>query len=927
MFSSITCANFNPYEKWKSIKTEHFNILFMASSVDQAQALAVKLEDSLKAHNSAYDIKHWKNIDVVLSSRSIEPNGYVSPLPMHSAFYNGPAALSGMPWMDTLAIHETRHIVQMYKSRDQGGKRLMYYIGGDTLAAVMQLLFIPAWFFEGDAVLSETVLTQAGRGRSAAFEMPTRTLELENIHYDYYRNYLGRADDQRYRNNHYLIGYHIASYVSRHFGVKAWNDIVDLTANNVIYPNFNNAIKQITNGQGIQDIYEASINERKEYWMSIKGNNDAFEIISAPNKYWQANVHAIAYPKQDSQSILTVNFNKAGGTHLSLIDPSKNSQKIDSPSLSLGYELSLNQKRISLANGNVLWTKQSQHPRWASETYSDIYVHNLETANTNKLSTKGKYVSASLNNDASLVLGFSYNQQNKASLDIFDLSCRPSCIKQTIPLNGEYYDFSWADNNQYVLAKKITTNGNAIVKINLATEQESYVINPTFAENLRGPIVYKNYVIYQSDLNGIDSIYAIDTQQNSKRYLIVKPKHGAFFPQVLGADLIFSNYSINGYQLAKMPLDPAKWQIINNNEQTKPQDPSLQNHYLTQLPVVKFESANNPTNKPYTVEDYSPLLQAINIHSWSGQVSNDKISASLSSADALSVLNANVTAGYNVIDNSPFASANLTVNRWYPLLTFNGKYDEVDVSENNKFSNLQKAGVGLDVSIPLFWHLNSGILSINVGTKSQFDQLNLYGEDSQLLTNQNRLYQKIHASMLIAKQPAMLATRTRQALSLQSAYYIDDMGYRLAQGSGSLWLPGISQRDSIKISLSGYQTNNEFGYYYDYSPGRILKDTNTRYQKYYNFRIDYKMPLAYISKPIGGFIYFRGVDTSWFFETSTGQSGDEFTGKKILSNIGNQLNLPVNILSNLNFKFDLAFINAFNQDGDYFTAFKFELNL
>ena len=53
----------------------------------------------------------------------------------------------------------------------------MKYVTGEIAMGVGTAI-MPALYYEGDAVLNETKLSAAGRGRSAGFEMPLRTLLL-----------------------------------------------------------------------------------------------------------------------------------------------------------------------------------------------------------------------------------------------------------------------------------------------------------------------------------------------------------------------------------------------------------------------------------------------------------------------------------------------------------------------------------------------------------------------------------------------------------------------------------------------------------------------------------------------------------------------------------------------------------------------------
>jgi hypothetical protein len=76
-------------------------------------------------------------------------------------------------WTAQLALHEYRHAVQI-GSLNKGFTRAMTFLTGEIATGVVSSM-IPSWFYEGDAVVTETRLSGAGRGRVAGFEMPLRT--------------------------------------------------------------------------------------------------------------------------------------------------------------------------------------------------------------------------------------------------------------------------------------------------------------------------------------------------------------------------------------------------------------------------------------------------------------------------------------------------------------------------------------------------------------------------------------------------------------------------------------------------------------------------------------------------------------------------------------------------------------------------------
>jgi len=88
-------------------------------------------------------------------------------------------------WLQQLAIHEYRHVVQIDKL-NQGMTKVLTYVFGEQATGAILGLFIPLWLVEGDAVCTETALSNSGRGRLPSFEMKLRaqTLTKINLNYD-----------------------------------------------------------------------------------------------------------------------------------------------------------------------------------------------------------------------------------------------------------------------------------------------------------------------------------------------------------------------------------------------------------------------------------------------------------------------------------------------------------------------------------------------------------------------------------------------------------------------------------------------------------------------------------------------------------------------------------------------------------------------
>ena len=96
-------------------------------------------------------------------------NGLVAWAPRRMDLFTLPdvSGMTPVPWAKLLAIHEGRHVAQKQFLRTGFWTGFHYPFG--ELAEMIIGMVPNSSLLEGDAVVAETALTKAGRGRSADF--------------------------------------------------------------------------------------------------------------------------------------------------------------------------------------------------------------------------------------------------------------------------------------------------------------------------------------------------------------------------------------------------------------------------------------------------------------------------------------------------------------------------------------------------------------------------------------------------------------------------------------------------------------------------------------------------------------------------------------------------------------------------------------
>src|SRR5678816_3069728 len=123
--------------------------------------------------------------------------------------------------------------------------KAFYIAFGQEGQALANSLSIPDWFFEGDAVYQETLLSDQGRGRLPFFFNDYRSLWASKKNYSWMKLRNGSLRD--FVPDHYRLGFMMVAYGREKFGDTIWKQITHDAARyrGLFYP-FQRAVKRYT---------------------------------------------------------------------------------------------------------------------------------------------------------------------------------------------------------------------------------------------------------------------------------------------------------------------------------------------------------------------------------------------------------------------------------------------------------------------------------------------------------------------------------------------------------------------------------------------------------------------------------------------------------------------------------------------------------
>jgi hypothetical protein len=211
--------------KWKQFNNATNRVIFPIGM--DSQARRINAINQLLKKNTAYSIggsqQKWS---ILLLNQTTISNGIVRMAPILSEFYMTPDqnnfSSGSLRWDDNLIIHENRHI-QQYSNFKSGLTKVFSIFLGQEGQLLANGMAIPDYFFEGDAVWQETLVSAQGRGRLPSFFNGTKALSIENKKYSWMKLRNGSYRD--YTPDHYELGYQLVAYGYEKYGEDFWRKV------------------------------------------------------------------------------------------------------------------------------------------------------------------------------------------------------------------------------------------------------------------------------------------------------------------------------------------------------------------------------------------------------------------------------------------------------------------------------------------------------------------------------------------------------------------------------------------------------------------------------------------------------------------------------------------------------------------------------
>jgi len=915
--------------KWRQIRTPQFQIIYPDAFETQAQKMVTTLEYMYSNGTKTLAYKPQR-IPLIVHSSNIVPNAITAWAPKRIELFPCPPQDSyAESWMNQLIVHEYRHVAQFDRA-NQGFTKVLSWFIGQQAASVVNGAFVPTWFMEGDAVCSETALSQSGRGRLPSFEMLLRTQIMQKGAFGYDKAAMGSY--KTFVPNHYSLGYALVANVRKRYGYQAWVSALDEVARRPfrITP-FNYGLKKAT-GFGKEKLYKMTMAEMDTLWkyQDMETTKSTFTQISTINSKKYINCKFPYY--YNDTLVVTEQSSLDDIIRFKTIGPDGYQKVVTTPGFLSSENYSVfvpEQKGASNQSAFMLaWTETIDDIRWGQRNYSVIRIFNSSTGRVNNVTHKSRYFAPAFSADGKTLAAVSVDQVNNCAIVLINVETG----KETDTLLRSSVDFymtpSWSADGTKIVFTKLDSRGKSIQIFDLNTQIITTVIPPTFVE-IANPVFANKYVLFNGSYSGIENIYAAD-MDGRQVFQITSAAFGACNADLSpnGSKLVYSNYTSSGYSLVETDFKPESWKQLDS---IKDYSPSLYKHLVKEESGERLPEQIN--QKLYVSQPYRKNQHIFNFHSWAPAYVNymseeNGLGVSFMSQNDLSTATAIVGYKYDRVEKTGKVTADFSWKAWYPIVELKSSYGlRAAISDSIGRYTFSETSVSGGVSIPLLFTGGKYYKGMQLSLHSSWKGIsnNTSPLQDKLTGTIHSMDYSLHLFRYIKKSAKDVYPRWGQTMSLSYRHTplgSLDLG-SIVSAVSRFYFPGIMKHHSIRMDISWQQRNPKkyiYGNQIVYPRGYIV--LNEKNMKLYSF--NYKFPFLYPDLPVGPLVYIKRLKANLFYDGGVVSTN---TRTRNVQSMGVELTSDLHFLRFV-FPFDIGLRVGYRPiEKSFFNDFLFSVNL
>jgi hypothetical protein len=889
--------------KWKQIKTDNFQVIFPEGYEEQGAYITSVLELVYEYGSKTLGHKP-RPVSVVIHNQTVVSNGFVSWAPRRlEMFSNPPQDNNSHDWLEYLAIHEFRHVVQVDKL-NQGITKIMSYIMGEQATGIVFGLFMPMWFAEGDAIAVETGLTNSGRGRLPDFEQGLRAQVLEKGRYSYDKAFFGSF--KNHVPNYYELGYQLVAAGRAEYGEDIWDKVVSNVARRPysLRP-FSAGLKKYAGLTTVKH-YHQTFEHLDSLWrvQAEQTEYTPIDVISQKNKLF-TNYRYPAFINDSTMVALKTGL--AEIPQVIALDILGKERVLFRPGI-------INAHGFSAGAGKVVWSEQRTDPRWEHRSWSEVFIYDIESGKRKQLSRRSRFFAPAISPNGKLIAVAEVTDTNQYALVILSAEDGQEITRLATQNNDFFMTPAWHPDNQTIAAVALNESGKAIITVDIITEKFQQVFHAAYTEISRPVFTAKGQVLFTGAFSGIENIYFLDPLQGSVIQMVSSvfgARDAVMHPNE--EVLYWSEYTSGGYVIARnsepafakaRPLRQVIDHSIKFHEIINEQEKGLITRYKADslLKVMEYDQK---------IEPYYRFPNFFNLHSWSPMYidANNmevKPGAAIYFQDVLSTSVAVMGYEYDVNEQTGKFSIDYNYFGFYPVINLNastglreGFYRQGDDLKDFLY---KENTFRLGLSVPLrFRHYQwfyglTPITNLAISNVRRTDSSPSFFKPNQMRSLEYRVY----AYRQLRSVSRDLRPRWAQIVDLSyrhTPFSGADMGSVFAARLTGFF-PGFARHHSLRLS-AGWQEQKKgtdvaqtINYRFPNLIAYPRGISGRRDDRVSVISADYSFPLIYPDLSVPPFIYLKRISLNLFLERAdtktlvSPQEGEPYLSKNVFYSTG-----------------------------------------
>ena len=900
-----------PNIKWFFKKSKNF-IVFFPQELDSIANYSISFLE-----NNINDIKVNPNDKIrksriVLHNQNSIPNAFVASSPRRSEFYvnakpESPHFLHNNNWIDLLSVHEYRHLVQRELGHNNLFNKAVFFLFGEGLSSMLTRSSTPNWYWEGDAVHTETSFGNYGRGRIPRFLLTTQMNVLSKNKIKYERQTLGSFKFKT--PNEYESGYLMVKHINNTYGNVVFNKIVEKAHKQSFLPvPFYRALKKET-GLNYKTLYLNSLQSLAK--KNIKSDKKPL------NKRKNKTFTSLLYPTEISDNKIVV-LREGYGSYqdFRLVDKEGIVSLLFTPGIVNDFG------RIPYSNNMIAWLEFDKDPRWDKRVFSSLKILELSSKKLTKKKLRGFFSSADLSPDGKRVLVAKNNLDGSQGFEEYEINTMVKTKEKRFG-SGVVSSLKYHSNNTLIGIKTLKGIKSVFLfDLNKDQIKEIYKTN----KNIGWPSKVGNRLVFSVEKNGFEEILSVDLE-TKETHMVVETELGNYYPSIKENKILFSSMGSDGFDIYSSSFEEMD-RVLNysKNEDKKKKNEKETTEYETKK-VSILKGIINPVS--WGISDYGISEKGL-----------DYITLGLESKNLFGTVVFNGGHKIDIRDKKHENYFGLSYQAFFPIidLTFSSSNDFFNqniILRNNQGDNdtiydadinFKVREINSSVKVPLSFTKGKFFTSIlgSFGYSHQkfknFYTTALSSESGRFPLTTNRdtraylsglfLYSRKHK-----KSRRQVYSPYEQTLLIEAKSTTTNSDYNGRYFRSDLYFafPGIKNLHSTRLRFRGesqsnadYLFRNNINFVYGYN-------NSFRFSTFLGWGLEYELPLLYPDFSIGPLAYIQRVRGMGFINGGTVEGNQNNGGlgfKENPKSIGFGIVLDLNLFRQ-SFMFDLGIKYAY----------------